>query len=69
MSLHDASECPATGKRRWGTRPKAVTELRLIQGRSRRGCVPQRVYFCKMCNGWHLTHEAKHRKLKDLEND
>lgn len=69
MSRHDASECPATGKRRWGTRPKAVTELRLIQGRSRRGCVPQRVYFCKLCNGWHLTHEAKHRNKKDLEND
>lgn len=69
MTLRDSSECPATGKRRWGTRPKAVTELRLIQERSRRGRVPQRVYFCKMCNGWHLTHEAKHRNKKDLEND
>jgi len=69
MTLRNSSECPATGKRRWSTRPKAVTELRLIQGRSRKSNVPIRVYFCKLCNGWHLTSEAKHRPLKDLEND
>ena len=69
MTLRDASKCFFTGKRRWGKQSEAVAEMRRIRDRSRRSKTPKRAFFCKLCNGWHLTSEPKHRPQKEMMDD
>lgn len=59
------------------TEQYALIDLEKIQKKSHRDKVPQRAYFCKKCNGYHLTShkdfktqidelELKQAKLKDI---
>lgn len=52
--------CGPTGKRRWASQQGAATALTLIRARDngRRAAVPQRVYACSKCGGFHLSSKA-----------
>ena len=64
-------------KTRYITEKYALLDIERIQKKSNRDKIPQRAYFCKKCNGWHLTShkdfktqieefELKLAKLKDI---
>jgi hypothetical protein len=54
----DAPTCAK--KRRFRDHKQAIQSLHRIigGGEKRRGSIPQRVYYCQTCNGFHLTSSA-----------
>lgn len=53
-----ASErCNVTRKRRFRDHFETIKALHRLQERSTRDTVPQRVYECDACEGWHLTSQ------------
>lgn len=52
---HASDRCNVTRKRRFRDHFEAIKALRRLQARSTRDTVPQRVYECDACEGWHLT--------------
>jgi hypothetical protein len=48
-------ECPETGKRRYATSRTAHTALRQVYWGRRTQKQASRVYYCKQCQGYHLS--------------
>lgn len=62
--------CPATGKQMY-SRKDAGDTVRSAKKNGRNKRVPMRVYYCKACGAYHLTHYKtgfKH-KLDDAYRD
>ncbi len=54
---HASERCNVTRKRRFRDHFEAIKALRRLQERSTRDTVPQRVYECDACEGWHLASQ------------
>jgi hypothetical protein len=48
-------ECTETGKQRYATARAAHVALRQVYWGRRSKQQPRRVYYCKRCQGYHLT--------------
>lgn len=53
--------CPATGKRKFATKGLANAALREYEAGKGWEDKPTRRYWCKLCNGWHLTSQEPYR--------
>lgn len=53
--------CPVSGKQRYTTPLAAERVLAHIVVHSRKLRVPCRAYWCKACDGWHLTSRPRAR--------
>ena len=51
-------ECPATGKVRFTTARAAYAEISQIRWGRQTKVQPRRVYFCKQCQGYHLSSKG-----------
>lgn len=55
-------------KVKYESHKEAAIVLRVIkQSRNKRPCIPKRVYYCKICKGFHLT--SQNRKEKKVMKD
>jgi hypothetical protein len=48
-------DCPETGKRRYATSRAAHIAIRQVYWGKRTQKQPRRVYYCKQCQGYHLS--------------
>lgn len=54
-----------SAKRRFETEADAAAFLaRPLRSVDGRGNVPTRSYHCRLCDGWHITHQPKRRRRR-----
>lgn len=59
-------ECPETGKRRYATARAAHLAVAQVYWGKRTQKQPRRVYYCKQCQGYHLSANGEiwHRRAR-----
>lgn len=55
------------GKKLYETQRAAASAIKLVKKSSSRSDVPRRAYWCKICQGYHLTKVKKEIDYKAME--